>query len=370
MSSFPLSFLVTFACYHYLALQLKAYAAAQNVPGISSSYRGYVINWNSSERDISTHNVILTIQIAVLNIFIFFFALSASGVLYQNLFNSIYDSKHDHSVYPGYALYWGIVVLSVIWNVGPSWLVMFRSRKVIYSLALLIPLLLLVAIAVRKKMKFPIPGFKLMGCLLHTKDTHSFILVKCVYCTLSHAVQVFSIWNLLVTFAFFVHYFTTIVLAFYLDPLGCLIKILFIKTVIISLIFTLALLFTIDRFEFTCTWSAMKKNTTSLIATITILSVLPLLAYIGFVVGEIIFIDYSHSGNWKSILIAIPPAVLLFISWFSHGLLFPKGMKYPTKPGEELIHDLEGNGSSHNSLSHLSGKGEAMETTSLIHRRV
>ena len=286
----------------------------------------------------------ITFQIIVLSIFIFFCALSSSDMLYQDLFNSIYDSKNHHSTNPGYALYWGVVVLSVIWNIGPSWLVISNSQKVIYSLAILIPLLFIVAITVKKKDCFPIPGFKSIGRLLHTNNKHSF-KVKCV----RHAIQVFSIWSLLVTFAFIMHYFTTIVLAFYLNPLGSLIKILFIKMVAISSIFVVALLFTIDRFEYICTWSAIKKNVDSLIATITILSLLPLLGYLVFVIGGIIFIDVSHNSSWQSILTIIPAAILLFVSWFSHGLLFPKGIENPTKPEEEVIHDLVGNGSSHKS---------------------
>ena len=341
-------------------MQLKAYAVSQDIPRPSSTYKGYAINWDSKEANVNLHGILFTLQITFLSAFIFLFALSSADILYENVFHHVYDSEHHHSRNPGYSLYWGIVLLSVLWNIGPSWIVISSSHKVFYSLAVLFPLLLLVAISVKKKTWFPIPGFKLIGCALHTKDKHSFVFTKCVTCVPRHILQVLSIWNLLVTFTFFVHYFSTVFLAFYLDPLGTLIKIVFIKTVAISLICISALLFAIDRFEYKCNWTATKKNVESVMATLTVLSLIPLLAYLTYVIGEIIFKDYSHINNWQSIFTFIPPLVFLLVSWFSYGKLFPKGVSNPTNPGKELVKDLVGddfvevntNNSEHTHLLH------------------
>ena len=293
-----------------------------------------------------------TVHIIFLNLFIFFFSLASSNLLYNGLYKNVEGRSN-----PGYSLFWGIVLLSVIWNVAPSWLVLHaNSNKVYYSLAVMIPLQFLVAMTVKKKTRFPIPGMKITGCLKHCADTHTFSKLVCSGTRIcaNHIIQVIALWSLLITFTFFMHYSLPVILSFYIDPLNSLVKLIFVKTVVISLIINLALIFTIDHFILKCTYNAFKSNVVTLVSVLTVLSFMPILVFLIFMIGGIVFTDSPNSSTWKSLFTLAPPALLLFGSWFSRGLLFPQGIKDPADPAEEIVHDLEGN---HSAKSPSGGGG-------------
>lgn len=325
-----------------LILQLKAYADADSIPKASSSYKGYALNWSSSEKQLNKYEIVFIVYITFLNIFIFCSSLASSNALYQKLYKNIKGKNN-----PGYSFFWALVILSVAWNVAPSWLVLSKyDNKVYASLAIVIPLQFVVAVLVRKRSDFPIPG--LWYITKHAKqctdDVHSIhrVVFRCTGCVLSHIVQVLSIWSLLVTFTFFMHYLTSVVVSLYLDPLNSLVKILFVKVVAVSFTISIALLFAMDVYTFKCSRSAMRNNVLSFLSIVTVLSLLPILSFFMFMIGGIIFNEDPQSGTWKSIFTLLPSALLLYGSWFSHGLLFPKGVTEKGNPVKEIEHDLEG----------------------------
>lgn len=288
-------------------------------------------------------NVVFAVQIILLNIFIVTSALASSNSMYKRLYKNIKDKAN-----PGYAFFWAIVFLSIVWNVGPSWLVLTRcDYRVYYSLAVVIPLQLLVAVLVKKKPKFPIPG---SWCVKHSDqcidDIHSLSagIFRCLRCAFSHAVQVLAIWSLLITFTFFVHYLTSVIVSLYLDPLNSLVKVVFLKAIVVCFIITTALIFVVDTMKFNCTRNALQKVSVSLVSLLSIFSALPILLVFLIMIGGIVFDEpSSQSNSWRPIFTLIPSLLVLFASWFSHGILFPKGVKDKTDPLTEIEDDLEGN---------------------------
>lgn len=328
---------------NYIYTQLKAYADAGPNPKASSDYRGYALNWDSSERELDRMNVVFTVQIILLNIFIVTSALASTNFLYKRLYENIKDKAN-----PGYAFFWAIVFLSIVWNVAPSWLVLSRyGFKVYFSLAIVIPLQLFVAILVKKQPKFPIPG---SWCANHSDQCIDDIssasggIFRCLRCAFSHVVQVLSIWSLLITFTFFVHYLTSVIVSLYLDPLNSLVKLAFLKAIIVCFIITTALFFVVDTMKFRCTRDALQKVTLSFVSLVSLFSALPILLVFLIMIGGIVFDEPpSQSNSWRPIFTLIPSLLLLFASWFSHGILFPKGRKDKGDPLKEIEDDLEGN---------------------------
>lgn len=321
--------------------QLKAFADAQGAPSISSSYRGHAIKWSNSNQELHHYEIIFTIHIVILNIFIFCCSIVSSNSLYQKLYKNIAGKTN-----PGYSFFWSIVILSVAWNVAPSWLVLSKyDNKVYCSLAVMIPLQLIIALLVKKKCNFPIPGVKSTSHSVQCVGSdHSLTkaLFSCYRCWLSHVVQVLSLWSVLITFTFIMHYMTSIILSLYMDPLNSLVKIVFVKAVVVCFIIAVALLFAIDVFSCKCTNTALKRNIGSFLSVLTIVSLLPLVFFLVFMIGGIIFNDLPESSSWKAIFTLIPSGALLYASWFSHGMLFPKGLTDPGDATKEIAHDLEG----------------------------
>lgn len=282
-------------------------------------------------------DIVFTVHIILLNIFIVSFSLSSSSYLYNKLYDNVKGKQK-----PGYALFWAIVLLSVVWNVGPSWLVLSRfDYKVYSSLAIVIPLQLFVAMLFKKNSKFPIPGpwYNVKHSSRCVENSHSLSreVLWCSRCVASHIVQVLSIWSLLITFTFFVHYLTSIIVSLYLDPLNSLVKVLFIKAILVSFIINVALLFVLDSFS-----SKPKEVAASFLSVLSILSALPVLAVFLVMIGGIVFNEGSPQDNaWKPIFTLVPSFLLLFASWYSHGKLFPKGRK-DKDPVTEIVDDLEG----------------------------
>lgn len=320
------------------SLQLKAFADAQGKPKPSSDYRGHALDWSNSKKALEHYDIVFTIHIVLLNIFIFCSSLVSSNSLYQKLYSNVAGKKN-----PGYSFFWAIVILSILWNIAPSWLVLSRyDNKVYCSLAVMIPLQLLVALLVKKKCTFPIPGLKpSTQCV---DDTHSLNTSVCASYRfwLSHIIQVISLWSLFITYTFIMHYLTSVVLALYIDPLNSLVKIVFVKAVIVSFIIAIALLFAVDVVSCQCSANALTKTFGSLLSVLTILCLLPLVVFLVFMIGGIIFNDLPSSNSWKAIFSLIPSGALLYASWFSHGMLFPKGLTDPKNAANEIVHDLEG----------------------------
>jgi hypothetical protein len=283
------------------------------------------------------------VHIVLLNIFIITSALASSDILYQRLYLNIKGKAN-----PGYAFFWAIVFLSVVWNVGPSWLVLAsKDYKVYISLAVVIPVQLIVAMLVRKSYKFPIPG---SWYATHsdrcTDNIHSINrkIFQCSRCACSHVIQILSLWSLLITFTFCVHYLTAVLVSLYIDPLTSIVKLAFLKAMLICFIIITALIFVVDTFKLERSADCLWRFGSSLLSLLTIFSALPILIIFLIMLGGIVFNDApSQSNSWQPILTLIPTGVLLIASWFSHGFLFPKGRKDPKgSPLKEIVDDVEG----------------------------
>ena len=261
------------------------------------------------------------------------------------LYKGLYDNIKDKAM-PGYAFFWAIVFLSIVWNVGPSWLVLStHGYNLYFSLAVVMPLLLLVAMLIKKNPKFPIPGRWWNGnhsdrC---TGDSHSFraAIFLCARCLFSHIIQVISIWSLLITFMFFIHYLTSVIVSMYLDPLNSLVKVAFVKAIVVCFIITTALIFVVDSAKFEMNKNALQKVFLTFFSLLTIFCALPILIVFLVMIGGIVFDESLQSNSWKPIFTLIPSGLLLLASWFSHGILFPKGRK-DADPLKEIEDDLEG----------------------------
>ena len=314
------------------------------MPSVSNSFRGHALKWNRKGQELKHYEVIFVIHIIILNIFIFCCSVVTSNSLYQKLYNNIKGKTN-----PGYSFFWAIVILSVAWNVAPSWLVFSKyDNKVYCSLAVMIPLQLIVAMLIKKKCAFPVPGIKSTCHSAKCVDeAYSFsrAIFACYRCLISHVVQVLALWSLLITFTFIMHYLTSVIISLYLDPLNSLVKLLFVKAVAVSCIIAVALLFAVDVVKFKLSTDALKQNIGTLFSLVTILSILPLLFFLIFMIGGSIFNNLPDSNSWKAIFTLFPSAALLYASWFSHGILFPKGLTDPHNATEEIAHDLEGGNS-------------------------
>ena len=275
----------------------------------------------------------------------------SSSVLYQRLYNNIKGKTN-----PGYSLFWAIVLLSIIWNVGPSWLVLTKyDYKFFFSIAILIPVQLITALLVKKKSDFPVPIMKIGEP--SENDNHSlskpaFTSSKAI---LSHFIQVLSIWSLLITFTFVMHYVTSIVLSLYTDPLGSLVKLIFVKAVVVCFIINLALLFAVDVITLKCTVSACRNNMMSFVWILAAFTLFLILLFLFFLLVGVVFTFSSQSNNLRSIFTLVPYATLIFASFLGHGLLFPKGVKDEGDPAKEVVDDLEGKtASAKNGDTHIS----------------
>ena len=322
--------------------QLKNYAANDGKPKVGeSSNNGYAVQWN--EEDITSFfqdpDTLLTVEFAFLNIFIFFLSIAMTTYSYDILYKNVKRKKN-----PGYPIFWGLVVFSLCFNVGTPWVILLRpSIRVGYSLAVMIPLELLVAFLVKKKSNFPIPGMGPHGCTHHGSRDHftwELLVLTCCRCLVNHVVQVLAIWSILISITLLVYYLSSIVIAFYLYPTLTLIRIVFVKGIAVCTILIFALVFSQSKFKFDCTCEAFKNNVVAVLSLLTVVSFLPILAYITFVVGGILFTQTTPNNSLQSILTLLPSAFLLFVAWFSRGHLFPKGL-HSTDPAEEIASDLE-----------------------------
>ena len=327
----------------YLSLlQLKQYAANQGKPNVGdTSNHGYAIQWSMDDqvKIFDTPNVILTVVFIFVNIFICLLSISMTTYSYDILFKNVKHKKN-----PGYPIFWGLVVFTVCWNSGPSWLVLLRySDRVKFSLAVMIPLLFLVALCVKKKSNFPVPGMSPNGCMVHRSGYHflwEFIVLTCCRCLIVHIVQTLALWSILVVLTFLIYYLSAIIVTFYLYPTVTLIKVVFLKGVAVCIILLFSLVFSLSKFEFKCTLKAAKNNFAAILSLLTVITFMPVLAYLALVVGGIIFAESNDGNTLGSILTLLPSLFLLFIAWVSRGRLFPEGIT-DVDPVKEIASDLE-----------------------------
>ena len=66
-----------------------------------------------------TSQTILITMIVVLDVFILALAIGSTAYTYHEVYTYIKEKKK-----PGYPIFWGLVVVSVCWNIVPSWLVL------------------------------------------------------------------------------------------------------------------------------------------------------------------------------------------------------------------------------------------------------
>ena len=323
--------------------QLKSYAKFQHRPVFvgSSDTKGYAIRWNERDREdrvFHDGDTILTAMTVVLNVFIYFLAIGMTRYSYDILYKNIKHKKN-----PGYPLFWSIVVLTFCWNIGPSWLVLADyGSQIKYSIYIMIPLELLVALFVKKKADFPVPCLRLLNRKHKEED---FVYERNIgrryfHSLFSHFVQVVAIWSILVTLTFLVYYLTAVIIAFYIYPTQTLTKVVFIKAIVVCSILNVALVFSVSRFRFAITWSAFKHNVIAAVTLITVLLFLPIIGFLAFVIGGILFSPLNELTGLQGIIAIIPSAFLVIAAWFTHGKLFPKGIDDPDAAGE-ILSELE-----------------------------
>jgi len=320
-----------------------------------SSHLGYAISWKMEDQQgvLQTPSTVLTVVFVFLNIFIYLVSFSMTTYTYDSLYNNV---KHKQN--PGYPLFWGLVVFSVCWNIVPSWMVILHySDHVKLSLFVMIPLQFIAALLIKKKTSFPVPGMSAVGCPLHRSEYyHIWQHLGCGRCLINHTVQIIALWNILVTFTFLVYYLSAVIVTFYLYPASTIIKLVFLKATGVCVILVFSLVFSESKFKFKCTPKAIKNNCITIFTLITVISFLPILAYLTFIIGGIIFAENSNSGL-QSILTILPSAFLILIAWASRGHLFPQGI-HNSDPAKEIASDLE-KGITHKDQDGKDGKPSA-----------
>ena len=345
-----------------LPLQLKGYASKltrQRELIDSSDVQGYAVRWNDEDlerRVFKYSTIILTSMVTILDVFIFLLAIGMTTYSYDRVYQSVKGKQN-----PGYPLFWSTAVLCWCWDVAPSWLVLaYYNNQVKVSLIVLPLLLFGIAVLFKKKSDFPVPWFQ--PCKNHDEEYYySFNLkvLKCCRCLASHLGQVVAIWGILVFFAFLIYYVPAVVIAFYLFPTTTLIKLVFLKAVVICAVLTVALIFSLGRFKFPLSYRHLKHNAKTTIAVLTVLFFLPILAYLAFVVSGILFVQQTVTGL-QGIITLIPSLFLALVAWLSRHKLFPKGLHDPNDPGEEIVSDLEdGDKRAQNHVSTLSTHHQA-----------
>ena len=281
-------------------------------------------------------------MMVVLNLFIFLIASAMTAFTYDAVYNSILHKRN-----PNYPIFWSFVVLTFIWNIGPSWLVLSRKSNLInYSLIFMVPLELLVAILIKKKSDFPIPLLAPRGCSKHVGYFFTFdrtIITACIYCIVSHVAQTLAIWTILIFLTFLSYYAVAIIVAFYLYPTQVLVKVVFLKAVALCTILNVALLFSNSKFKCGCTWKSIKEDLGYFVRVLAIASFLPILAFLAFVIGGILFTRTQQTSGLQSIITLLPSLFLVFAAWFTKGTLFPPGTDEPDLESQ-VINELETGG--------------------------
>ena len=326
--------------------QARSYAKNQGSRGSpgDSETKGYALDWDHEDRETyvfhTSHYTLISI-VVVLNIFVLLTATVMTTFTYNAVYKEILHKRN-----PYYPLFWSAVVLSFLWNVGPSWLVLSGKYELVYySLVFMVPLEGLVAVCIMKKGDFPVPLLLREGCPKHAGNLSIFdrtlIARCCINCLVSYTVQTLAIWTVIVFVTFLSYYMAAIIIAFYLYPTEVLVKVVFLKAVAVAAILNVALLFSNSRFK--CKCKKLKHDLVYLVRVLAIAAFLPILGFLAFVIGGILFTGSQQTSGLKSVLTLLPSAVLVFGAWFTKGTLFPPGTD-EADLGSEVINDLEGGG--------------------------
>ena len=309
------------------------------------------MNWAEEDKHESIfHNsyIILTTVIVVINCFVLFFSMGICFNVYDAIYTDIKCKKN-----PYYPLFWSAVVISALWNIGPAWYILGAHMiHIKITLGIMIPVQLLLAIFMKKYVDFPIPCMNWKKLSLHwqgyfhqpknkgngsngkkpghTKMHKYFFWEICklrfvARTVVSFIVQTFAIWTLLVLFTFVVFYAVTIAIALYLSPVQTLVKVIFVKAVALCAVFGVAILFTSKSLVFACNKKAVIINITNVAQFFAVLSFLPLLAFLAYVIGGVLFnASINQLNGVQGVLAILPSAFLILIGWYSRGRLFPE----------------------------------------------
>ena len=232
------------------------------------------------------------------------------------------------------------------------------------------------AIIVKKRSDFPIPCMSTKGCLCHPDYHYSWecaIIFRCLACSISHLVQVMAIWSIMVFITFLAYYFSYIIIAFYLYPTQTLVKVVFLKAVAVCAVINVALLFANSKFWCKCSWKFFKHDMHYVVVVLSIFFFLPILSFLVYIIGGIIFATSSQTTDLQSVLTLLPSLFLVYAAWFTKGKLFPKGVS-GDDPGEEFFSDMEKGGTNNKSKHQKSDtpvspkKGELSSYNSLDSR--
>lgn len=317
------------------------------------TYRGYATNWSRADENgqvFHSSYVILTTIVALLDFFVFCFSLGICSNVYDSVYEHIKCKKN-----PYYPLFWSVVLLCIIWDAGPGWLVLSAGTSHVRAIiGVMVPLQLVLAVFMKKYVDFPVPGLNWKKLSLkyqgyrhqpetgpgdiqnsgrgegNKKQVKYFFwevtkLRLRVRVATSFIVQTLAVWGLLIFFTYIVIYTITISISLYLFPIQTLLKIIFIKAVAFCAVFDVGLLFSTNSWKYRCNRKALVINIGLLIQLLTVISFLPLLVFLSFVIGGIIFTDSTQQLNGiQGILALLPSAFLILIGWYSRGTLFPE----------------------------------------------
>ena len=334
---------------YFSPLQVKSYAKHQGKPrSLGSSHtKGYALKWSDDDREAqifdASHYTLVT-MIVVVNAFVFLIVTSMTAYTYGLVYENIAKKKN-----PNYPLFWSSVVLSFLWNVGPSWLVLSgHNHQVYFSLIVMVPLESIVALLIKKRSDFPVPLLPSEGCHLHKGYNFIFkkVIFTCAFCLVSHVIQTLAILTILVFLTFLVYYLSSIIIAFYLYPSQVLIKVVFLKAVAVCAILNVALLFSNSKFKCGCTWKSFRHDLGYIVTVLAIASFLPILGFLTFIIGGIIFTDSGRPSALQSVLSLLPSVFLVFAAWFTKGRLLPPGTD-DADLGTDIINELERGGATH-----------------------
>lgn len=261
--------------------------------------------------------------------------------MYKAVFAKIREKRN-----PYYPLFWSFVVLSIVWNLYPGWVVLtINVGSLNYFIPVIVVIQFFTAFFMRKYLEFPIPGLKWRKHpytpLIRSSPSSSsstqkpklhrhFIWQICDSDRVAHGifsfiVQTAAIWDLLVFFTFIVYYAVTIAVALYLDPIQTLVKVLFVKAVAMCAVFAVALLFASNSLEWKWNERACLNNSRVVTQFLSALTFLPILAYLAYMIGGVVFVaNSSQLSGIQGVLAILPSAFLILVGWMSHGQLFPE----------------------------------------------
>lgn len=293
-------------------------------------------------------------MVACLDFFIFVFSIAICSAVYDAIYHEIKDKKN-----PYYPIYMATVLCTMIWNVGPGWLVLlFDTNHIRWSFIILIPLQLVLAVIMKKYPDFPLPG---LPCTKKTyinleddtgkddktdKDTksQSYFLWEIGHMKskgaiiASFLIQSICLWSLLVFFTYVAYYSVGVTISLYLYPIQTLVKVIFVKAVAVCVVFDVAILFSGKTWDFKCTTKGVISDIAMVFASI---SLLPIIAFVAFVAGGVIFTSSSSQlSGLQGILVLLPSMILLLVGWYSKGTLFPEKL-VPDSSSQQDLSDVE-----------------------------